>query len=87
MVSSESEVTDATEGKDSETETKTDSNSEQRSDDLEGDTEAANGDQDDLVTGEGIEEEGDKVKFVTTACGDYHNLAIDTSGEQVTSAP
>ena len=87
MVSSESEVTDATENKDSENETKTDSNSEQRSDDQEDDTDAANGDQPDLVTSEGIEEEGDKVKFVTTACGDYHNLAIDTSGEQEISAP
>ena len=89
MVSSESEVTDATEDKDAENETKADSNSDtdvgkQRSDD-EDDTDAAPADQAELDTsdpGEEEEEEGDKVKFVTTACGDYHNLAIDASGDK-----
>ena len=27
-----------------------------------------------------LSEGGVDVKFVTTACGDYHNLAIDTAG-------
>ena len=87
MVSSESEVTDATEDKDAENEAKADSNSdtdvgEQRSDD-EDDTDAAIADQAELDTSDpGDEEEGDKVKFVTTACGDYHNLAIDASGDK-----
>jgi len=87
VVSSESEVTDVTEDKDAENEAKADTNSdtdvgEQRSDD-EDDTDAAVADQAELATsdpGEEEEEEGDKVKFVTTACGDYHNLAIDASG-------
>ena len=78
-MSSETEVTDTivTDEKQSEEGTNKineDSNGAPRSGDSEEDT--------DVNTDKDLEEEeGERVRFVTTACGDYHNLAIDSSGD------
>ena len=78
-MSSETEVTDAfvTDEKHSEdgsNKINQDSNGAPRSGDEEKDTDV-NADKD-------LEEAGvERVRFVTTACGDYHNLAIDSSGD------
>ena len=74
MVSSETEVTDDKQMEDGTNKINEDSNGAPRSGDNEEDTDV-NADKD-LE-----EEEGERVRFVTTACGDYHNLAIDSSGD------
>ena len=82
MVSSETEVADEKDDKKSEDDAK-DTQEDTSGDSAagehrSGDEEDVKHDDSDLSEAEG----GDNVKFVTTACGDYHNLAIDAAGEE-----
>jgi len=79
VVSSESEVTDANSTENKEPEDQSKDPKEDANGDSAGDEDDGNAETKDLNTSDD-EESGDKVKFVTTACGDYHNLAIDASG-------
>ena len=73
-MSSETEVTDVIITDDKQLEEGSNKINEDSNGDNEEDTDV-NADKDEE------EAEGERVRFVTTACGDYHNLAIDSSGD------
>ena len=73
-MSSETEVTDAI--------VTDEKQSEEGSNKINEDSNGDNEEDTDVIADKDEEEaEGERVRFVTTACGDYHNLAIDSSGD------
>ena len=72
-MSSETEVTDAI--------VTDEKHSEEGSNKINQDSTGDNEEDADVIADKDEEEAGDRVRFVTTACGDYHNLAIDSSGD------
>ena len=81
MVSSETEVTEEKEAEDDHNETSEDSNGDSVGKPRSGDEEDTEPSADQAPHTSDEEEAGERVRFVTTACGDYHNLAIDSSGD------
>jgi len=80
VVSSETEVTEEKQSEDDHNETSEDSNGDSVGKPRSGDEEDTEPSADQAPHTSDEEEEGERVRFVTTACGDYHNLAIDSSG-------
>ena len=82
MVSSETDVTEEKQAEDDHKEPGEDSNGDFVIKPRSGDEEETEPSADQAPHTSDEEEAGARVRFVTTACGDYHNLAIDSSGEE-----